>query len=64
MTTKGELCAPHVIVTASVGVLKAGTILFEPPLPKWKVDAFQRVEMTSYCKVFVAWDAQWWTLKT
>lgn len=29
-----------IVCTTSIGVLKAGLIEFNPPLPQWKVDAF------------------------
>ena len=61
-TSQGNFQALHVIVTVSIGVLKSQKIVFEPPLPKWKQDALSRVEMSSYCKVFIAWDTQWWNL--
>ena len=61
-TSNGNFLGSHVIVTVSIGVLKSSKILFEPVLPKWKQDALSRIEMSSYCKVFLAWDTQWWTL--
>jgi monoamine oxidase len=33
VTDKGTFTGQHVIVTASLGVLKSGMITFEPPLP-------------------------------
>ena len=37
------LNADHVIVTAPLGVLKEGSIQFEPPLPEWKTGAIDRL---------------------
>lgn len=37
-----------VVVTVPLGVLKAGTIAFEPPLPAWKHDAIHRVGFGRY----------------
>lgn len=61
VTDKGTFTGQHVIVTASLGVLKSGMITFEPPLPQWKVDAIQAQGWTFYAKVFCAWDKQWWS---
>lgn len=35
--------ADKVVVTLPLGVLKAGTVEFDPPLPKWKTGAIERV---------------------
>lgn len=44
-----------VLITASIGVLQAGSINFVPPLPAWKTKAIANAKMTSYVKVFVNW---------
>ena len=38
-----ELLADMVLVTLPLGVLKAGTVAFEPPLPAWKRGAVHRL---------------------
>lgn len=50
-----------VVCTTSVGVLKAGLIEFNPPLPPWKVDAFNQTSMANYVKIFMVFDYKWWT---
>jgi polyamine oxidase len=45
--------ADHVLVTVPVGVLKAATIRFDPPLPSWKTDAISRIGFGSFEKLFV-----------
>ena len=62
VTDKGSFLGQHVIVTASLGVLKSGMITFDPPLPQWKVDAIQARAWTYYAKVFLSWDKKWWSL--
>jgi hypothetical protein len=43
-TSAGEaLRADAVVVTVPLGVLKAGAIAFEPPLPDWKLEAVARL---------------------
>jgi monoamine oxidase len=43
----------HAVVTVSVGVLRAGKIAFEPPLPAWKREAIERLRMGHMQKVIV-----------
>jgi monoamine oxidase len=47
-TTKGQLNARAVIVTASTAVLSAGKIKFNPDLPKRHVDAIGKLTLGSY----------------
>lgn len=49
-----------IICTASVGVLKANLMQFNPPLPKWKTDAIDQIEMGNYVKIFCKFDKPWW----
>jgi monoamine oxidase len=35
--------ADHVVLTTPLGVLKSGSIKFEPPLPSWKQDVIERM---------------------
>ena len=46
--------------TASIGVLRSGNIQFDPPLPKWKVDAINQVEMGNYVKIYCTFQTRWW----
>lgn len=50
-----------IVCTTSVGVLKAGLIEFNPPLPQWKVDAYNQIHMANYVKIFMVFDFKWWT---
>lgn len=49
-----------VLITVSIGVLKAGAIRFRPELPAWKATAIANTSMASYTKVFVQWEKRWW----
>lgn len=52
VTASGEaLPADAVVVTAPLGVLKAGAIRFEPPLPSWKQDAIRKLGFGDLNKV-------------
>jgi polyamine oxidase len=41
-------------------VLKAGLIEFNPPLPQWKVDSYNQIEMANYVKIFCIFNTRWW----
>lgn len=49
-----------VIVTVPLGVLKAGAIAFDPPLPSAKQDAIDRLEMGNLEKVVLTFSERWW----
>ena len=48
------------IVTLPLGVLKAGTVAFDPPLPTDKAKAIQRLGMGSLTKVVLFFDTPFW----
>ena len=50
----------HVIVTVPLGVLKAGVIEFDPPLPERKLAAIDRMDVGSVEKVVLRFDEAWW----
>ena len=50
-----EVAAKAVLVTASLGVLKAGTISFAPPLPNWKQDAIDHMGFGVMNKCILTW---------
>jgi hypothetical protein len=49
-----------VIVTLPLGVLKAGVVKFDPPLPEAKTAAIQRLGFGNLTKVIVHFDAPFW----
>jgi polyamine oxidase len=58
------LSASHVIVTVPLGVLKRGSIAFEPPLPGAKIAAIEAIGFGVYEKVVLAYDRQYWAPST
>ncbi|ERS95300.1 polyamine oxidase (propane-1,3-diamine-forming) [Sporothrix schenckii 1099-18] len=52
--------ADHAICTFSLGVLQNDVIDFEPPLPRWKVDAIESFEMGTYTKIFLQFNETFW----
>ncbi len=63
-TTNGEHRGSHVIVTAPIGVLKAETISFDPPLPDSKLQAIEAVGAGVVEKLIFAFDKPFWRSKT
>ncbi len=60
--SSGEsLDADRVLVTVPLGVLQAGTIEFDPPLPVAHREAIGTLGMGLLDKVWLRWDEQWWT---
>ena len=55
-----DVVARRVIVTVPLGVLKAGTISFEPPLPSRMTSAIERLGMGSFEKVVFVFDERFW----
>jgi monoamine oxidase len=48
------------VVTVPLGVLQAGVVRFEPPLPAGHRDAVDRLSMGVLDKVWLRWDERWW----
>ncbi|XP_043269282.1 spermine oxidase-like [Venturia canescens] len=56
-----EYVADHVIVTPSLGVLKADhEKLFNPPLPETKVNAIKGLEFGNIAKIYMFYPEPWW----
>lgn len=59
-TNDKELIASHVIVTVPLGVLKAGSIDFQPPLPTPKQQAIKKLGVGLYEKVVLVFKERFW----
>ncbi len=59
-TSGGSFTAERAIVTLPLGVLKAGAIAFDPPLPARKRDAIERLGWGQLTKIVVRFDAPFW----
>lgn len=53
-TSRGTIAARAAVITVSTGVLAAGTIRFDPPLPDWKLEAAAAVPLGRANKVAFA----------
>lgn len=59
-TSNGDFAARSVIVTVPLGVLKAGSIQFEPPLPTSHQGPIDRLAMGTLAKVVLQFDTVFW----
>ena len=61
-TLRGTLImAKTAIVTLPLGVLKANTVTFVPPLPDRKLRAIDRLGFGCVVKIFLFFQRQWWS---
>jgi monoamine oxidase len=59
-TNRGKFQGDHVVVTLPLGVLKAGTVTFTPPLPKRKLEAIQRLGVGVANKIVLRFPEVFW----
>ena len=59
-TDRGGFSADTAIVTVPVGVLQAGGIVIDPPLPPVVADALARLPMNAFEKVFLRFRSRFW----
>ncbi|MEM9200730.1 MAG: NAD(P)/FAD-dependent oxidoreductase [Actinomycetota bacterium] len=59
-TPHGVFRGSHVLITVPLGVLKAGSITFDPPLPADKQSAIDRIGMGMVEKVVLCFDEPFW----
>ena len=55
-----EMRAKKLIVTVPLGVLKKGKMVFDPPLPREKVEAIGRIGFGNYQKTVLLYDEVFW----
>ena len=55
-----SFAADKVVFTGSLGVLKQGSIKFEPPLPDWKSGAIERLGFGLLNKVILVFEKPFW----
>ncbi|MEQ9331588.1 FAD-dependent oxidoreductase [Thalassobaculum sp.] len=63
-TAAGEVAADAVVCSVPLGVLKAGSIAFQPALPRGHRDAIRAIGFGSVTKIAFAFDAPFWDLET
>jgi len=55
-----EYCAPRCVVALPLGVLRSGSIRFDPPLPQRKAEAMSKLGLALMDKVELLWERRWW----
>ena len=58
--TPNRYCGNYAIVTFSVGVFQTGNVSYTPPLPQWKIDAYNSFWYYSGFTVYIQFDKQFW----
>ncbi|KAF2636695.1 lysine-specific histone demethylase 1 [Massarina eburnea CBS 473.64] len=59
--TNGEVFeADRVVLTTPLGVLKSGSVDFQPPLPDWKQDVIERMGFGLLNKVVLVYEKAFW----
>lgn len=59
-TAGGPIDASHAIVTVPLGVLKAGSVSFDPVLPSSKLEAIGRLGFGRFEKVVLVFEERFW----
>ena len=62
-TSMGRVSGDYAVVTVPLGVLKAGAMQFEPPLPPEKQGAIQRIGYGSYEKLALRFPRPFWPME-
>jgi len=57
---QAPITADYAIVTLPLGVLKAGSVTFDPPLPSGKLEAIADLEMGTLSKTWLRFDRVFW----
>ena len=52
--------ADYAYVTFSTGVLASSNVVFNPPLPAWKMKAVHMLPMGQYTKIFLKFQTKFW----
>ena len=61
ITNDGDkLKADYAICTFSTGVLASDLVKFSPGLPRWKMEAINRVPLGYYTKIFIKFPYKFW----
>lgn len=59
-TENGVFTGRRAVVTLPIGVLRSGTVSFDPPLPEPVAGAVDRLEMNAFEKVFLRFPTRFW----
>jgi monoamine oxidase len=62
-TNKGVFTADYLLITVPLGVLKARSIGFHPPLPSWKEEAIEKIGFGLMNKIYLEFPEIFWDPK-
>jgi monoamine oxidase len=60
ITSRNTYEAERALITLPLGVLQEGTVRFDPPLPRWKLEAIAALEMGPVVKIALLFDEPRW----
>ncbi|XP_056164335.1 polyamine oxidase 1-like [Syzygium oleosum] len=52
--------ANYAILSVSIGVLKSDLISFRPSMPRWKMEAIEKLDVTVYTKIYLKFPEKFW----
>ncbi|KAK4746243.1 hypothetical protein SAY87_012555 [Trapa incisa] len=52
--------ADYLILSVSIGVLQSDLISFRPSLPRWKMEAIEKLDVMVYTKIFLKFPYKFW----
>jgi monoamine oxidase len=59
-TASRSIQADRVVVTVPIGVLRQGSIVFTPALPRPLLDAIERLRLSTVEKIVLRYQKRWW----
>ena len=59
---QARYCGKFAIVTFSTGVFQSGSVLYSPPLPQWKLDAYNSFSYAQRFIMYIQFDKVFWDL--
>lgn len=61
---QASYCGKFAIVTFSAGVFQSGSVLYNPPLPQWKLDAYNSFSYAEKFITYIHFDQVFWDPST
>ena len=55
--------ADRIVLTAPLGILKEGSVTFDPPLPNWKLEPINRLGFGTLNKIVLVYDKPFWDVE-
>ncbi|KAL8850459.1 MAG: hypothetical protein Q9221_004601 [Calogaya cf. arnoldii] len=55
--------ADRIVLTTPLGILKEGSVTFDPPLPNWKLEPINRLGFGTLNKIILVYDKPFWDVE-